>query len=361
MNGAVDLRSDTVTRPTPGMRRAIAGAEVGDDVFGDDPTVQELERRVAREAGKEAALYVPSGTMGNQLAIRVLTERGDQVLLEADSHIYLWEQGGLAANSGCLALTVHGERGALAPEAVEGALSEADDHVARLSLVCLENTHNRAGGAVVPLERLRAVAAVARAHGLGVHLDGARLWNASVATGIPIAEWAASADTVMMCFSKGLGAPIGSILAGPAPLIREARRVRKLWGGGMRQVGILAAACLYALDHHVARLADDHRRARALAAGLAAVPGVTVPAPDTNLIYIQLERDALDVAALLAGLESRGVRMSQYGPRLLRAVTHLDVDDRGIERAVEAFQDVAGGRPGAAARTRAVDSPRGPC
>ena len=347
MSDAVDLRSDTVTRPTPAMRRAIAEAEVGDDVFGDDPTVQELERRVAREAGKEAALYVPSGTMGNQLAIRVLTGRGDEVLLEADSHIYLWEQGGLAANSGCLARTVRGERGALSPDAVVEALSEPDDHAARLSLVCLENTHNRAGGVIVPLERMRAVAAAARVHGLSVHLDGARLWNASVATGIPIAEWAAVADTVMMCFSKGLGAPIGSILAGPAPLIREARRVRKLWGGGMRQVGILAAACLHALDHNFARLAEDHRRARALAAGLAAAPGVTVDAPDTNLIYIRLERAAPDALALLAALESHGVRMSQYGPRLLRAVTHLDVDDRGITRAVEAFHAVMGELAGA--------------
>jgi threonine aldolase len=331
MGEITDLRSDTVTRPTPGMRRAIAEAVVGDDVFGDDPTVQELERRVAREAGKEAALYVPSGTMGNQLAIRVQTERGDEVLLEADSHVYLWEQGGLSANSGCLARRVSGERGALPPEAVLEALSDPeDDHVARLSLV------------IVPLERLRATAAAAHAHGLRVHLDGARLWNASVATGIPIAEWAAPMDTVMMCFSKGLGAPIGSILAGPAPVVARARRVRKLWGGGMRQVGILAAACLYALDHHVARLADDHRRARALAEGLAAVPGVRVPAPDTNLVFIELEHESLEAAAILAGLESRGVRMSQYGPRLLRAVTHLDVDDRGILRAVSAFQEVAG-------------------
>ena len=349
MMHAVDLRSDTVTRPTPGMRRAIADAEVGDDVFGDDPTVLELERRVAHLAGKEAALYVPSGTMGNQLAIRVLTERGDEVLVEDESHIILWEQGGLAANSGCLARPVHGERGALTPEMVEAALSDAsDDHVARLSLVCLENTHNRAGGVIVPLERQRATAAAARARGLSVHLDGARLWNASVATDIPIAEWAAPADTVMMCFSKGLGAPIGSILVGPAAAIARARRVRKLWGGGMRQVGIIAAACLYALDHHVARLADDHRRARTLAAGLAAVPGVRAPVPDTNLVYVHLEGEALDPQAILAGLDARGVRMSQYGPRLLRAATHLDVDDRGIERAIEAFQEVSGERAGAA-------------
>ncbi len=349
MSDVVDLRSDTVTRPTAGMRRAIAEAEVGDDVFGDDPTVQQLEQRVAREAGKEAALFVTSGTMGNQLAIRVLTERGDEVLLEDESHIFLYEQGGLAANSMCLARAVRAERGALAAEAIESALREPDDHVALLTLVCLENTHNRAGGAVVPLERLRAVAAAARARGVRVHLDGARLWNASVATGIPIADWAAAADTVMMCFSKGLGAPVGSILAGPAALVRRARRVRKLWGGGMRQVGILAAACLYALDHHVARLSDDHRRARSLAAGLAAAPGVAVVEPETNILYIRLEHHALEPRAILAGLEARGVRMSRYGPKLLRAVTHLDVDDRGITRAVEAFHDVVGERTGAGA------------
>ena len=347
MEHPVDLRSDTVTKPTPGMRRAIAEAEVGDDVFGDDPTVLELERRMALLTGKEAALYVPSGTMGNQLAIRVLTNRGDEVLLEAESHVYLYEQGGAAANSGCLVRIVPGARGALTPEAVEEAVSEPDDHVAQLSLVCLENTHNRAGGAIVPLERLRAVSTAARAHGLRVHLDGARLWNASVATGIPIAEWAAVADTVMMCFSKGLGAPVGSILCGAEKQIVAARRVRKLWGGGMRQVGILAAACLYALDHHVARLADDHRRARALAAGLSGLPGMAVEPPDTNLLYVRIEHGSLDAATLVAALESRGVRVSAYGPRLIRAATHLDVDDRGIERAVDAFQETVSERIGA--------------
>jgi threonine aldolase len=345
--GAVDLRSDTVTRPTPGMRRAIAEAEVGDDVFGDDPTVHELERRVAGLAGKEAALFVPSGTMGNQLAIRVQTARGDEVMVEADSHIVLYEQGGMSANSGCTPRVVRGERGALAPQMVDDAISEDDEHVARLTLVCMENTHNVAGGAIVPLERLRAVSNAARAHGLAVHLDGARLWNASVATGVPIADWAATSDSVMMCFSKGLGAPIGSILTGPETLITAARRVRKLWGGGMRQVGILAAACLYALDHHVARLADDHRRARTLAAGIGDLPGVSVPTPDTNLVYIHLEEGAIPAAALLAGLEARNVRMAQYGPRLLRAAVHLDVDDQGIARAIEAFLEVAA-RAGAA-------------
>jgi threonine aldolase len=337
---AVDLRSDTVTRPTPAMRQAIAEAVVGDDVFGDDPTVKELERRVAALAGKEAALYVPSGTMGNQLAVNCQTQPGDEVLLEADSHIFMYEAGGLGANSGCLAHVVRSDRGAIPTVEVERAVRGKDDHVARLSLLCLENTHNRLGGAIVPLDHLRALADLAHGAGLAVHLDGARLWNASAATGVAIEQWAAVADTLMMCFSKGLGAPIGSILVGSEELILRARRVRKRWGGGMRQVGLLAAACLYALDHHRERLREDHRRARELASGFEQAHGVSVVRPDTNIVFVELEHPALDRGAVIAGLESRGVRMSVYGPRRLRAVTHLDVDDAGVARAIEAFQSV---------------------
>jgi len=346
---SVDLRSDTVTRPTPAMRRALAEAVVGDDVFGDDPTIQELERRMADLAGMEAALFVPSGTMGNQLAVACHTEPGDEVVLEAESHIFLYEQGGVGANSGCLTHPVPSDRGAIPPAAIEAALREEDDHVARVRLVCLENTHNRYGGVVVPLDRLRAVSAAARAHGLRVHLDGARLWNASLATGVPIRDWAATADSLMMCFSKGLGAPVGSILVSSAGLIRRARLVRKRWGGGMRQAGILAAACLHALDHHVARLADDHRRARALAGGLRETPGVTVPEPETNIVLVQLDHPALDRSAVLAGLEARGVRLIPFGRRRLRAITHLDVDDAGIAHTVRAFHAVVGATLGAPA------------
>ena len=343
----VDLRSDTVTRPTPAMRRAIMDAEVGDDVFGDDPTVQALERRVAELAGKEAALYVPSGTMGNQLALKCHTEPGDEVLLEPESHIFLYEQGGLGANSGCLAHLVPGERGLIAPEQIADAVRDpADDHVARVRLVCVENTHNRQGGVIVPLERLRAVAVAAREHGVAVHLDGARLWNASVASGIPLRDWAATADSVMMCFSKGLGAPVGSILTGPAAFIRRAHRVRKRWGGGMRQVGILAAACLHALDHHLERLAEDHRRAKTLAAGFARAPGVQVVEPETNIVIVTLEHPALEPAAVLRALEERGVRLLAFGARRLRAITHLDVDDAGVARAVSGFGEAVHGLMG---------------
>ena len=348
----VDLRSDTVTRPTPAMRRAIAEAVVGDDVFGDDPTVIELERRIAELAGKDAALYVPSGTMGNQLAVHCQTEPGDEVLLESESHIFFYEQGGVAANSGALAHIVRGTRGVVDPSVILETLRGEDDHNARLSLICVENTHNRSGGAIVPLASLRALSDTAHTHGLRLHLDGARLWNASVATGVPIRDWAACADSVMMCFSKGLGAPVGSILTGDQPLIRRARRARKRWGGAMRQVGILAAACLHALDHHVARLAEDHRRARVLADGMMRVPGVRVMPPETNIIFVELEDPAFDVAAALKGLERQGVLMSQYGPRRLRAITHLDVDDAGLARATQAFEH---------SLTAALDAPRRAC
>jgi threonine aldolase len=339
-NPVVDLRSDTVTRPTPAMRKAIAEAVVGDDVFGDDPTVLELERRLATLTGKEAALFVPSGTMGNQLAVNAQIAPGDEVLLEAESHVFLYEQAGIAANSGGQTRTVVGERGALSPAQLESALRDEDDHVARVRLVCMENTHNRQGGAIVPLERMRALSAAARERGVRVHLDGARLWNASVASGVPIRDWAATADTVMMCFSKGLGAPIGSILVGTAPVIRQARRVRKRWGGAMRQVGLLAAACLHALDHHVERLAEDHRRARVLAEGFATAPGVQVIAPETNIVIATLEHASLDPAATHAALEAEGIRLWPFGARRLRAITHLDVDDAGIARAVEVFRQV---------------------
>jgi threonine aldolase len=348
----VDLRSDTVTRPTAAMRRAMAEAEVGDDVYGDDPTVLRLEARVAALAGLEAAVFVPSGTMGNQVAVKCHTEPSDEVLLDAESHIFLYEQGGIGANSGCLAHPVAGDRWGVVPEAVDEFMRDENEHVARVKLVCLENTHNYRGGTIVPLDRLRAVVACARARGVRVHLDGARLWNASVATGVAIREWVAGVDTVMMCFSKGLGAPVGSILVGGAEVVRRARRHRKRWGGAMRQVGVLAAACLHALDHHLERLAEDHRRARALAAGLAAAPGVAVPAPETNIVLVTLEHAALDPDAMQSALEARGVRMVPFGARRLRAITHLDVDDAGIARAVEVFQTVASEAVGAGSGRR---------
>jgi len=345
----VDLRSDTVTRPTPAMRRAIAEAIVGDDVFGDDPTVIELERRVAELCGKEASLFVPSGTMGNQLAIHCHAAPSEEVLLERESHVFLYEQAGVSANSGCQTKLVNTERGVITPAILAASIEDhSDDHVARLAVVCSENTHNAHGGVIVPLESLRALARTARECHVRVHLDGARLWNASVATGISIRDWAGTADTLMMCFSKGLGAPVGSILVGDAPTIRRARRVRKRWGGGMRQVGLLAAACLHALDHHVERLADDHRRARALADALRGTPGLRVSEPETNIVMIDLEHPSLEVAAMDRELTRRGVWLLPFGPRRLRAITHLDVDDAAIARAVAITRGLVEERIGAA-------------
>lgn len=316
----------------------MAEAEVGDDVFGDDFTTQALERRVAELAGKPAALFVPSGTMGNQLAVHGHTRPGDEVLLDAMSHIALYEQGGMAANSGCMPRMVQTDRGVMPATVVAETIRDhSDDHVSRLALVCLENTHNRHGGAVVPLDRLQGVSAAARERGLRVHLDGARLWNAEAATGTSIREWAAHADSLMMCFSKGLGAPIGSILVGETDFIRQARRVRKRWGGGMRQVGILAAACLYALDHHRERLREDHARARTLAENLSAAPGVTVRVPETNIVFADLESPALDRDGLRDALALRGVLVWPFGPRRLRLMTHLDVSDADVSAASAAF------------------------
>ena len=251
----IDLRSDTVTKPTPAMRAAIAAAEVGDDVFNEDPTARRLEERVAAVLGKEAALFVPSGTMSNQIGIKTHTQPGDELLCEASCHIYNYEAGGPAVLSGVTCRTIEGDHGVLDVSQLEGKVRPVNDHLVRTRLVCLENTHNRGGGRIFPIEKVRAISQWAHKNGLIMHLDGARLWNAVVATGVPAKEWARHFDTVSVCFSKGLGAPIGSALCGPRDFITRARRVRKLFGGGMRQAGVAAAGALYALENHVERLA----------------------------------------------------------------------------------------------------------
>jgi threonine aldolase len=336
----VELRSDTFTTPSPGMRRAMAEAEVGDDVFGEDPTVNALQERVARLFGKEAALFVPSGTMGNEVAINVLTSPGDEVVVEADAHIVHHELGAPATISHVMLRTVPGIRGVMQPDAVSSAITPPSPLFSHTTLVCVENTHNYGGGTVWPMETFREVAKVAHERDCRVFLDGARIFNASVATGIPVAEWAAEVDALSFCFSKGLGAPIGSMLVGSAEFVDRARRVRRMLGGGMRQVGVLAAAAAYALDHNVERLAEDHANARRLAEGLAeALPGSVDPSTvETNIVIVDLgERDAVTVAG---ALWERGVRVLPVGPHRLRAVTHLDVDREGIERAIEAFRAV---------------------
>ena len=335
----VDLRSDTVTRPSPAMRRVIAEAEVGDAVLGDDPTVEALEGLVARLLGKERALFFPSGSMANHTAVLVHTRPGTEAVIDAGGHILNYEEGGAAAWAGVQLRGVPTESGLLGPEDVRAAIRPRSPYTLQTSLVCLENTHNTSGGRVLPVERMREVAEVAREHGLPVHLDGARLPNAAVAAGREMREWAVHADTVSLALSKGLGAPIGSLLAGSEETMAAAWRFRRRLGGGMRQAGLLAAAGIYALENNVSRLAEDHRRARRLAALAGEVPGVRVPEPETNLVMLDLE-EGLEPARVLAGLAERGVWMVQFGPRRLRAVTHLDVDDAGIERAGEALREV---------------------
>jgi threonine aldolase len=336
----IDLRSDTVTRPTPAMRAAMHAALVGDDVFRDDPTVNRLEERVAELLGKEAALFVPSGTMSNQIAVKAHTQPGDELICDVNCHIYNYEAGGPAILSGVTCRTLDGDYGILDVTQLEEKIRPDDEHQVRTRLVCLENTHNRGGGRVYPFEKIQAIHGWTRKHGLMLHLDGARLWNAVVATGIPAKKWSALFDTVSVCFSKGLGAPVGSALAGPRELITRARRIRKLFGGGMRQAGILAAAALYALDHHIERLADDHRNAQVIARAVADTPGLRLVPPEveTNLVWFRVDREAGTAKDVAAALKERGVLVHISGPQTLRACTHLDVSAAQAERAAQAIR-----------------------
>ena len=327
----IDLRSDTVTRPTEGMRRAMLEAPVGDDVFGEDPTVIRLEEYVADLLGKEAALYAPSGTMTNQVGVHVNTNRGEEVLLHEGSHIFVYEAGAPAMLSSVQLRILPGDDGILDPKTVRAAVRPRDVHFPRSSLLCLENTHNTAGGKVFPLEAFAAVAETAKEHGLKVHLDGARLFNAQAATGIPAREWCGHADTVSVCSSKGLGAPVGSLLAGDEETISEARRARKAFGGGMRQAGIIAAASLYAFENNTERLSEDHARARNLAAGLREA-GYDARDPDTNLVLVAVD----DPPEFLQALAREGVLATPGKPGFVRLCTHLDAGDSDIETAVEA-------------------------
>jgi threonine aldolase len=336
----IDLRSDTVTRPTPAMRVAIQAAEVGDDVFNDDPTVNRLQERVAAMLGKEAALYVPSGTMSNQAGIRAHTRPGDELLCDVNCHIYNYEAGGAAALSGVTTRTVDGDHGILDLSQLEDKIRPDNEHLVRTRLVCLENTHNRGGGKVYPIEKIEAISKWAHRHGLIMHLDGARLWNAVVATGIPAAEWARHFDSVSVCFSKGLGAPIGSALAGPREFIARARRIRKLFGGGMRQAGVAAAGALYALENHVQRLAEDHKNARVIAQAVADTPGLHLDPPEveTNLVFFDIDPDLGTARDVAASLKQRGILVHPTAPARIRACTHLDVSAAQAERAADTIR-----------------------
>ena len=333
----IDLRSDTVTRPTPGMRAAMAAAEVGDDVFGDDPTVNRLQERVADLLGKEAALFVPSGTMSNQLAVKVHTQPGDEIICDVNCHIYNYEGGGPAWLSGVMCRTIEGQLGIIDLGQIEGCIRPDNEHYVRTRLVCLENTHNRGSGRIYPLEKIKAIAAWARKNSLLMHLDGARLMNASVASGVPASEIGRHFDAVTLCLSKGLGCPLGALVAGSEERMAKARRLKHLFGGAMRQAGVVAAAGVYALDHHVPLLADDHARARRLAEGWhAAGLAIALEQVETNFVQLDVEPLGLGKWDVIAALREGGVGVSNtVHPTRLRAVTHLDVSDEDIEAAIE--------------------------
>ncbi|MGY1691780.1 threonine aldolase family protein [Geodermatophilus sp. SYSU D01105] len=327
-SGLVDLRSDTVTRPTAAMRRAMAEAEVGDDVYEEDPSVRALEERTAELFGHEAALFVPSGTMGNQIGMRLVCEPGQEVLCDADAHVVTYEMGAAAAVFGISTRTVVSDGGRLdAGQLIEQVRPGDNWHLTATAAIAVENTHNRGGGLVQPLDQLQQLWEWSREAGVAVHLDGARIWNAHVASGVDLATYGQLADTASVCFSKGLGTPVGSVLVASAERIATARLWRKRLGGGMRQVGVLAAACTHALDHHLSRLAEDHEHARLLAKRL----GVDPATVETNMVVLD------DVAApvVAEAAKARGVLVSQVSPRRIRLVTHLDVDRAGIDRAAD--------------------------
>lgn len=343
----IDLRSDTVTLPTPAMREAMARAEVGDDVYGEDPTVNRLEALAAELMGKEAAIFVPSGTMGNLIALLAHGRRGARVICGDECHIYHYEAGGASALGGLVYHTLPtAADGALPLERIRAALAPPrDEHEAPPGVLCLETTHNRCGGTVLPLAYLEAAHAIAREAGVPLHLDGARIFNAAVALGVEARAIAQHADTVLFCLSKGLAAPIGSLVAGPRPAIAQMRRMRKLVGGGMRQAGVVAAAGIVALTEMTARLADDHATARALAEGLAALPGLRVDLErvQSNIVRFELTAAHLRPADFLAGLRQRGVLMGQLEGNVLRAVTHHGISPEDVRRAIATAREVLQG------------------
>jgi threonine aldolase len=340
----IDLRSDTVTKPTPAMRKTMAEAEVGDDVFGEDPTVNALQEKVANLLGKESALFVPSGTMANQLSIKSHTQPGDEVIIEASSHPYNFEGGAGAALSGIQFHCLEGVRGILEASQIIEAIRPPDHHFPVTRLVCLENTHNRGGGSIYPLEKMADIYQLAKSKGLLLHLDGARLWNASVATGIKPQEYTHWADSVSVCLSKGLGAPIGSLVAGSKSFIDRVHRFRKMFGGGMRQVGIIAAAGIYALDHHIDRLKEDHQNAKRLAVGLREFKGVSVEPKhvETNIVIFDVVNSGMTGAQVAEGIKKEGVLIHAFGKTQIRLVTHLNVGAEDIELALKAFEKVLG-------------------
>ncbi|HTS31415.1 MAG TPA: GntG family PLP-dependent aldolase [Bryobacteraceae bacterium] len=337
----IDLRSDTVTKPTPAMRRAMMEAEVGDDVYGEDPTVNLLERRAAEIAGKEAALFVPTGTMGNTIAVKLLTEHGQEVICDSRAHLLDYELSMVAWFSGCVIRAIQTETGILSWDEVRRQIKPLSPYSAPTGLVAIENTHNMWGGTVYPMSTVHEICEGARERGLSVHMDGARIFNAAAALGIPVSEIARPAETLMFCLSKGLGAPAGSILAGPAPLMAKGRLYRKRLGGGMRQVGVLAAAGLVALEESPPKLCEDHANARFLADGLQRISGIAIEPRRvvTNIAVFDISGTGLAPAEISSRLKQRGVLINYINERQMRAVTHYDVDREACGRALEALAD----------------------
>ncbi len=333
----IDLRSDTVTKPSPAMRQAMADAEVGDDVFAEDPTVNKLQERVADMFGKEAALFVASGVMGNQVSLKVHTQPGDEIILDQDAHMFVYETGAPGLLSGVQMQTIAGTGGVMTAEQIRKVLRPRVYYLPVQKLICLENTFGRTGGTVFPIEEIKKIAGIAREVKIKMHLDGARIWNASIATGIPVKDYAQYFDSVSVCFSKGLGAPIGSMIAGTNDFINEARRYRKIFGGGMRQVGILAAAALYALDHNVDRLKEDHEKALYFADQLKSIPSLTIDMNNvqTNMVIIEISKTKKTQQEVLALLREHGILFTPERDSSVRAVFHLDVTKDEVQEAVE--------------------------
>ncbi len=341
MQKCVDLRSDTVTKPTKAMRQAMAEASVGDDVFGEDPTVNELQNRVAEMCGKEAALFVPSGTMGNQVALKTHTQPGDEIICEYGAHIFNYEGGAPGLISGAQLYPVPGNRGVITAEQIERVIRKPNAHFPNTRVIEIENTHNRAGGAIFPLEEIKKIVNVAQEHNLKMHLDGARLWNAHVATGVAFSDYCTGFDSVSLCFSKGLGAPVGSIVVGSHSFIQRAHRFRKIFGGGMRQVGILAAAALYALDHHIDRLREDHQRAALLARCLVECGAeVDMEATQTNIVIADFKGLNLSAPQVAKEFEKQGLLCIAFSDTRIRFVTHLDITDDDIDKTCKAAKHI---------------------
>ena len=338
----IDLRSDTVTQPTAAMKQAMLNAELGDDVFGDDPSVRALEEKTAAMLGKEAALFVPTGTMGNQICIRAHTQPGDEMICSDNAHIYIYEGGGFAALSGLSVACVKNESGIMKPSDVKAAIRAEGSlsHYPETSLICLENTANRGGGTYYSLEAIQEIGAIARERNLAYHLDGARMFNAVIASGISAKDMVAPFDSVSLCLSKALGCPVGSVIVGTRTFINRCHRFRKMFGGGMRQAGILAAAGSYALDHHIERLADDHGRAKNLAEALSTVDGyaVNLESVKSNMVYVDVTKEGRSAPELVEALAKDGVMITAVNDGTIRAVTHLQIDDAGIEAAIGGFK-----------------------